>query len=228
MKSIFLAILFFFLLLPEGLASRQIEVEVTLAKNRLWTAKSEFLVEAPTDTVWDVVLDQIDQWSEFVPRILYSRIVTEDQAKKIKELENLKWESVVKIAQGEVGPLPQRIQRTRPNGWEYHKLLLMDLPWPINNRWALQKEIDRYDPAMHAYARRFILEKGNLVVAEGYWTARPHRQNPNWSVVYYENSYDPGFQVPESLFKPIVRRETRAVLEAVRQRAEDFTQREVR
>ncbi|MBI2082512.1 MAG: hypothetical protein HYT76_02990 [Deltaproteobacteria bacterium] len=200
--------------------SRSIRVEAELYRHRLWTAKSEFLVEAPPEKVWAVVLDQIDQWSEFVPRILFSRVVSPQKAELIVSSKTTSWKEVHKIVQGESLPLNERIQKSGQNEATYHKLLLMNLPWPIQNRWVLQKETDHFDPAKNAYNRRFVLEAGNLVVAEGYWRARPHPENPNWSLVYYENSYDPGFQVPELIFKPIVKKETRGVLEAVRKRAE--------
>lgn len=225
MKQISLAILFFFSLSPEVLASSQIDVEVTLAKNRLWTAKSEFIVYAPPKRVWAIVVEDIDHWKEYIPRILFSRLVSQATAAKIVKAQSSEWDKIYPLVLEEELPIQSRIHWANPHEWVFFKVLLMDLPWPVENRWVLQREQDRFDPATASYSRRFELVAGNLVVAEGYWRARPHPDRSDWSIVYYENSYDPGFQVPGFAFKPLVRKDTRKILEAVRKRAEGLPSR---
>ncbi len=165
---------------------------------------------------------KIDHWSEYVPRILVSRVVSPVTAEKILTLQSKNWEDVHLLVEGDRGPFHEKVLQGGVGESSFFKVLLMDLPWPVANRWVLQKEMDRVDSDKTHYSRRFVLEAGNLVVAEGYWRARQHPSNPAWSLVYYENSYDPGFQVPEFLFKPLVRSETRGILEAVRKRAESL------
>ena len=192
---------------------REIDVRVNYARNQTSAIEASYMIEASPQIAWAVIHDQ-EGMSEYVPRILYSRYISQKAAEQIIASKALSFEHVLEIVKED------------PNTKErLYVLQQFNFPWPLSNRWVLMKFAEESRPTKGIFSRSYQMVAGNLKTAEGGWHVQPDDDNPNYSRVLYRNLSDPGFQIPAFIGKPASRKTTREILEAVRNRAETMARR---
>ena len=202
--------------------SRDIYVVVDHYRNREMVATAEFYIQAMPESVWHVLYQDFDQWSTFMPDIIFNRVISQEKAELIVASHPRSFEEVLRLAGDEnLPPMERQVLQPQKSPVIFYGLSYLNLPWPVANRWTLVKETDQTDPSQSSYHRTYSLIAGDIVSAEGRWAAKPHPGDPEGSLVSYYYKADAGFEIPSFLLKPSARRATKKILEAVRARAEE-------
>ena len=194
---------------------RKIDVSVRPLRpgdHRAAITEATTTIEASPEVVTRALVDDLDAWSRFIPRLLSGRVISEAKVKEILKAGNLDYSGVLKIIGDE----------KVPHQATYYYLYYLNYPWPLGNKWIICREVDEINSARHTFHRNYRLVVGQLVKADGEWLVKPHPENPNWSIITYINIGDAGFQVPHFIGKLICLGQARNVLESVRKRAEAY------
>lgn len=180
--------------------------------------EAECYVNASTEAIWHVMLKELDQWEEFIPQTLFSQIISPARAEEIRTENPHSFKEVQQILGEEDLPLEKRLRRKSATETEFYRLVYLDFPWPLGNRWLLTREVE--SKSGKNYHRHFEMIAGSLVLTEGDWWVQSESEHPGWSHIKYRLVADGGIHVPHIFYKMGAPRVAKATLNAIRARAE--------
>ncbi|MBI2082763.1 MAG: hypothetical protein HYT76_04255 [Deltaproteobacteria bacterium] len=198
---------------------KKIDIEVSAIDNRVYVAEADFIVEAPYQDVWEVIID-IDHMDQFMKNFLYGRTVSEADAKVLLDWKDRSFQEIREFIDRDKSPVDKRLKKAV---WgqevENYVVEFFDLPWPIKNRWVIFKCWDR---AGDRVLTRKVEAVGGLMKGYGLWRVEPHPENPSWTVVHFGNTTILDFQVPKFIGKRVSRYASESASESVRDRVEQL------
>ncbi|MBI1909073.1 MAG: hypothetical protein HYS22_02760 [Deltaproteobacteria bacterium] len=202
------------LALPQG-RQKQLEDWKIITASRYheesggFEAKAEGLIPADPEQVWLLVTD-FNHWKDIFPHVMVSQEVSPPVLDQIRQ--TLK-----------TGPLPDevleawrsRLEKIKEGSWwvggaplggtpfwEGYLFEIYDFPWPVTNRWAVNRLVmDETGVMMRQYQLHWTMLIGTFKQSEGYFKIGPYGKNSRLTdfVVYMKN--DPGLRVPKTLLK---------------------------
>jgi hypothetical protein len=183
--------------------------------------ESECLIKASPEKIRTILLDELDQWEEFMPDTLYSQIISAAKAKRILSENPTSFKKVLELIQDEKLPWQVRVER-EGDKTIFYRLTYLDFPWPLGNRWLLTREEDRFNPRQGTFHRRFYKIAGDLVRSEGEWTVKPYNDDPSWTYIRYDLMADGGIHVPHIFYRVGAPKKVKGMFKAIRSRAEGY------
>lgn len=172
------------------------------------------VVDAPVEKVWQVITDA-NHFQEFMPKTVKSRLVGPDQLKIIQQ----KQPTTAAAMEALLGPTPPDQAFFRVPGQKYAGYFygLMDVPFPLGDRWYLVKVLwDETQAARQIYTSSWSFLLGNLRDYSGEWKVEPFGHQK--TRLTYRVVTDTGGFVPKFIVKQFTNTTLPQVITAVRQR----------
>ncbi len=172
------------------------------------------VINAPPEKVWQVITDA-NQFQEFMPITIKSRLVRPDELKIIQEKQPTTTADVEAL----LGPTPPDQAFFRVPGQKYTGSFygLMDVPFPLGDRWYLVTVLwNETQAARQIYTASWSFLTGNLRDYSGEWKVEPfgdHKTRLTYRVVT-----DTGGFVPKFIVKQFTDTTLPQVITAVRRR----------
>lgn len=154
--------------------------------------RAEGVIKASPEDVWENLI-RFNEYSKFMPRVMESFFISKEGVEVLKTAKTRNANKLRKIA------LKYKLENLRVPGkkWDALVFMVLDTPFPVENRWyvihALQ---DETQAAHHRYRRCWSLVVGNINSADGCWNIEP-AAHPQGALSRYEDSVNPGGSVPE-------------------------------
>ena len=153
------------------------------------------VVAASPEKVWQVVTD-VNNFQEFLPRMIRSRLLRPEELKKILAEEP----SNAYQAEAFLDPSPPDLAALRIPGQRYSGYFYghLKVPWPLQNRWYIVRvNWDESQAARHRYTCSWSLLAGNLRENSGEWLVEPFGDRQ--TRLTYRVAANPGGLVPKYL-----------------------------
>jgi hypothetical protein len=173
------------------------------------------VVGAPPEKVWEVVTDA-NNFQDFLPRMLRSRLVRQEEVNRILETGASSQAAVEAVLSSR--PPPELAQFRLP-GQQYSGYFygLVKVPWPLGNRWYLIKlKWDETKAARHIYLCSWSLVTGNLKENKGEWRVEPFGDHK--TLLTYRVVTDPGGFAPKFFLKKFTLQTLPRIIIGVRNR----------
>lgn len=154
--------------------------------------KAESVVKASPEAVWSYLI-RFNDYSKFMPRVIESLFISEDGIRAIQGAGTRNANKLRSVAR------KYKIEPSRKMGgkWEGYVFMVLDTPFPVENRWYVLKAVqDETRSREHIYRRCWNLVIGNIESAEGCWTLKPGEETSE-TLASYEDVVNPGGNVPE-------------------------------
>jgi hypothetical protein len=172
------------------------------------------VMAAPPEKVWQVIID-VNNYQQFLPRMIRSRLVRFQELEKIRKARPSKAsevEALLNLSPPEVAHI--RIPGKKYTGYFYGNI---EVPWPLVNRWYIVKvQVDESQAALHIYTCSWSFVIGSLRENRGKWIVAPFRDNQ--TLLTYRVVTDPGGFAPKSLVEKFTTETLPQVIAAVRRR----------
>jgi len=173
------------------------------------------VVEAPPPKVWGVVTDA-NNFRQFLPRMVNSRLVGFEELKKILQERPGTPAGVEAI----LGPEPPDLASFRIPGGKYTGYFYghVEVPWPLRDRWYVVRVLwDESAAARQVYTCSWSLVTGNLREYRGEWRVEPFGEGR--TRLTYRVVTDPGGLAPPFLVEEFSTKTLPQVIAGVRARA---------
>jgi ribosome-associated toxin RatA of RatAB toxin-antitoxin module len=172
------------------------------------------VVAASPEKVWQVVTDA-NNFQEFLPRMIRSRLVRFEELKRILQEQPSNAFEVEAILNSSPPDLAVfRIPGQKYVGYFYGHL---EVPWPLRDRWYIVRvQWDESQAGHHIYTCSWSLLAGNLREYSGEWKVEPFGNNQ--TQLTYRVVADPGGFVPKSLAEEFTYKTLPEVIAGVRRR----------
>jgi len=172
------------------------------------------VVDAPPEKVWQVVIDA-NNFEQFLPRMMRSKLVRSDELKTILQVRPQK----ASEAEALLGSSPPDIAQFRIPGGKYTGYFYghIEVPWPVGNRWYIVKvQWDETQAARHIYTCSWSFVIGSLRENKGEWKVEPFGDNR--TLLTYRVVTDPGGFAPKFLVDNFTKKTLPQVITGVRRR----------
>lgn len=210
----FLCLFLFPVMALAGFSKFHSEADEVVKKDKFWSAVSfksggttvmEFRVvyEFPVHEVFKVLADT-NNLKNYHSTYLASKTLTKDLFEKIKDLKPTSGEEAEKI----IGDnnISSFYSRKRGNDWTAYGFYNVNFPWPLANRWFIQKiKVDESEAGKGFYRYEYKMHLGNLNKLEGYWELLPVPGNPEWTEFRGKYESDVGIPVPRFAARKIAK-----------------------
>ena len=166
-------------------------------------AEARGVVAAPPEKVWQVITD-VNNYQQFLPGMLRSRLVRSQELEKIRKAKPLTASDVEAFFNTSPPEVEQfRIPGKKYTGYFYGNI---EVPFPLGNRWYIVKvKFDESKAAHHIYTCSWSFVIGRLLENKGKWIVAPFRDNQ--TLLTYRVVTDPGGFAPKSLVEKIYHQE---------------------
>ena len=218
MKKIILFFLFFILVSFSGFAEDKTDFEKfypealpTLEKHHFWsdvkTKQGSSGIHAamrawypyPAEKVFEVItnvnrfpLIHKNYKEAFTISLETFEEVSEKKPKTFKELSLILKDKKI----------PPFSERKKKEEWKSFVYLNMDFPWPISNRWMIQKiEVDESDARKDRYRYVYKMKLGTFKTLKGYWELLPIPGKSGWTEFRSIYEPNPGVSVPDFMVR---------------------------
>ncbi len=154
--------------------------------------KAEGVMQASPEEVWKHLI-RFNDYSKFMPRVLESFFISSSGVEALKSAPTRNASRIRALA------LPYRTNVKPVSGqkWEGDVFMVLDTPFPVENRWYVIHVIqDETKAAEKTYRRCWDLVTGNIDAAHGCWNLSPSAE-PAGTLARYEDSINPGGNVPD-------------------------------
>lgn len=187
------------------------EVQKELGKENFWadvnfesgstSTLTEFRVwfEYPAEKVFRVLIDT-NNFPQVHSNYEDAAILTQEAFDAIVKAKPTDVESLTPLIKGK--KIPSESGRKSGARWTRYEYVNFNFPWPLSNRWSVQKvEIDESGAAQDRYRYEYVMHVGNFKVLKGYWELVPVADKPG--VTEFRGSYisDPGIPLPKFVTK---------------------------
>lgn len=172
------------------------------------------VVAAPPAKVWEVVTDA-NNFREFLPRMINSRLVRFAELKKILQERPGSAAGVEAL----LGSDPPNLTSFRIPGRKYLGYFYghLEVPWPLRDRWYIVRvQWDETQAARQIYSCSWSLLLGNLREYRGEWRVEPF--GGNRTRLTYRVMTDPGGLVPKFVVEEFTTKTLPQVIAGVRRR----------
>ncbi|MDD5643585.1 MAG: SRPBCC family protein, partial [Syntrophales bacterium] len=172
------------------------------------------VVDAPPAQVWQVVTD-VNNYQEFLPRMLRSRLVQLEELRTVLEAQPGSAAAVEALLSSSPGELAAiRVPGGKYRGYFYGHL---EVPFPLRDRWYIVRVLwDESHAERQVYTCSWSLMEGNLREYYGDWKVEPfgaHR-----TLLTYRAATDPGGFAPRFLVEEFSTKTLPQVIAGVRKR----------
>lgn len=154
--------------------------------------KAEATLKASPESLWKQVV-RFNEYATFMPHVLESFFISEQGVQALRDAGTKNANKLRAVAR------PYKIDVPRKPGarWEGQVFMVLDTPFPVENRWYVIRTVqDETKAAQHIFERSWNLVVGNIDSAKGHWTFQPG-ENAGETFSRYEDQADPGGKVPE-------------------------------
>lgn len=179
---------------------------------------AEGIIHGTPEVTWDT-LYLSNEWPKFMPRNLATHYISAGGVEALRGTSARNLERLIATAR------QHKVDAARAIGgvWHGFMFIVMDLPFPIANRWyVIRVRHDETKSQQHQYERTWDLVFGNIDALEGGWQLEPGPQ-PCQTIARYQDTVDLGLKVPDLLTRMVAKlalQNTYRVLdEQVRKRA---------
>lgn len=210
MKKIFLILL----LLVPGLVQAKAfhpEADGDLEKKMFWAtsyfkpgtnvAVMNFRVwfQYPPEQVFQILIDT-NRLKHWLDNFNDSRALTKQLFKNIINGNPRSHKEVVQII-GD-NKISSRYNRQKGRNWTDYVYFQFNLPWPLTDRWAVQKvKVDETNFNKGNYRYDYKMHVGNFKKLEGYWELIPAPGHPGWTEFRGRYESNPGIPVPKFIMR---------------------------
>lgn len=172
------------------------------------------VVDASPARVWEVVTDA-NNFQEFLPRMVRSRLVRFEELRRILEERPGSAAAAEALLSAEPPELAIfRIPARKYLGYFYGHL---EVPWPLRDRWYIVRvQWDETQGERGIYNCSWSLVAGNLREYYGEWLVKPY--GANRTLLTYRAATDPGGLAPKFLVEEFSTRTLPQVIAGVRSR----------
>jgi ribosome-associated toxin RatA of RatAB toxin-antitoxin module len=172
------------------------------------------VVKAPPEKVWQGVTDA-NNFQEFLPRIIRSRLVRFEELKRIlQERPSNAFELEAILSSSPLDLALFRIPGQKYAGYFYGHF---QFTWPLKDRWYIVKvKWDETQAYRQIYTCSWSLLMGNMREYRGEWKVEPFGDNR--TQLTYQAVTDPGGFVPKSLIKDFTNKTLPEIIAGVRRR----------
>jgi len=154
--------------------------------------KAEGVMQASPENVWKQVI-RFNDYDQFMPRVLESFFISEDGLPALQNAGTKNANKLRSVAKKYKVSVP----RKEGGKWEGLLFMVLDTPFPVENRWyVIRTTQDETKAARHIYKRCWELVAGNIESATGCWAFEPG-STPDETMSRYEDHADPGGKVPQ-------------------------------
>lgn len=187
------------------------EVKEELEKENFWadinfesgstSTVTEFRVwfEHPAEKVFRVLIDT-NNFPQVHNNYEDAAILTKDAFDALVKAKPANIEALAPLIKDE--KIPSESGRESGGKWTRYEYVNFNFPWPLSNRWSVQKaEIDESGAATNQYRYEYVMYVGNFEVLKGYWELVPVADKPG--ITEFRGSYisDPGIPLPKFITK---------------------------
>ncbi len=157
--------------------------------------RAEGVIKASPESVWENLI-RFNEYSKFMPRVMESFFISREGVEVLKTAKTHNANKLRKVA---VKYKLENLRDLRVPGkkWDALVFMVLDTPFPVENRWyVIHAMQDETQAAHHRYRRCWNLVVGNIRSADGCWSIEP-AAHPEEALSRYEDSVNPGGSVPE-------------------------------
>jgi len=203
------------------------EVNSTLERDLIWISSSskpgsnvyllEFRVwfKHPASKVFDTLTDTMS-FTTKMTSYKDARTLTKKLYKKILDANPNKPEQIVKLI-GD-NKISSHHNRQRDSHWNDYTYLHFNFPWPLTDRWAVQKiDIDETNAHKKEYKYKYETKLSNFKTLTGEWELVPIPDHPDW--IEFRGTYEsnPSVPVPKFITKKAMKVSFKKEMETNRQ-----------
>ena len=181
-------------------------IKLESAERNLVSGRAVGVVDAPVDTVWEVLSDY-NNYQNFLPRLDVTYMVDKDVMGEFSI--NEVW------TRSEFESLLSRYRTDRIQGERLYFYNVLDIPFPMADLWFLL-DIKR-NPRMHSFSWKLVY--GNMQRNEGSWELKPCGRDNSKTLASYTTTSDPGVYVPQFLESFALRSTLPNTIKGLRKRA---------
>lgn len=149
-------------------------------------------IQGQPDDVWEQMI-RFNHYASFMPRVIDSFFITQEGITVIQNAGTRNASRLRSLAQ------PFKVEGNRKKGglWSGFVFMVIDTPFPVENRWyVLKVEQDETKAASHTFKRCWSLVDGNIEAAQGCWQVQPDTKEGQ-SLLTYQDHVNPGKKIPE-------------------------------
>ena len=178
--------------------------------------KMEGLIEAPSDLIWRLYIQEND-WKRYgLPSLLDSRAVSEEITHSLRDSKKVE-DFYSALGNSVFDPTKERRLDGR---WTNDMFQYYYVPWPLANRWFIvEMHFDETESARGIYRAEWTKAAGNVQANNGTILFEPFPGDPKKTRMLYTVEADPGSSVPRFLVRWAVRKTMPAAILAIRKEA---------
>lgn len=201
------------------------EAYETLEKGKVWVKvflkrhqyKARTVTRAwypfPANDVW-MALTDTNNYKSVYSDYSDSRTLDKNQFDLVVEKKPTNIKGFYELIGGQ--EFPSHYRRRAGRVWVSYIFQRFDLPWPLNDRWAVSKiKNDESKARRGKYRYEYESPVGNFKTLKGYWELVPVPGKPGWTEFRGEYESDPGIQYPQFLAKKIFKSSMRRSVKAI-------------
>ena len=156
---------------------------------------AEGVLKASPDAIWNQLI-RINDYVQFMPRVIDSFFISEEGVDFLRSPPTRNGNKLCHLA------AKYKVQSPRKKGsiWEAPVFMVLDAPFPVENRWyVIRVTHDESKAKEHIYRRSWKLEEGvgNIDYAQGFWEFKPWQESLGSTLAHYEDQVDAGGSVPK-------------------------------
>lgn len=155
--------------------------------------------EYPAEKVFHVLIDT-NSFPEVHGNYEDAAVLPKDAFDAVVKAKPADVEALAPLIKGKT--IPSESGRKAGAKWTRYEYVNFNFPWPLSNRWSVQKvEIDESQASQGRYRYDYLMYVGNFEVLKGYWELVPVADKPGWTE--FRGSYvsDPGIPLPKFVTK---------------------------
>lgn len=157
----------------------------------------------PPEKVFQVITDT-NHFSKIHKSYLDSYTLTETVFEEIVAANPQSADEVLKLIKDK--KMDSFAHRNQNQNWKTYIYVNFDFPWPITNRWALQKiSVDESNAPKGEYKYSYKMKVGNFKYLKGYWELLPIPDKPGWTEFRGQYESDANMALPPFVVKKALR-----------------------
>lgn len=163
-----------------------------LQENKPSLVRAEGVIKAPPEAVWNYLI-RFNEYANFMPRVSESFFISQAGVEALRQAGTQNANKIKMIAKKYKAEMPRKAGQS----WEGLVFMVLNLPFPVENRWYVLKAVqDETRAGEHIYKRCWSLVIGNIDGAKGCWTLEPANGGSE-TLGRYEDQVDPGGKLPD-------------------------------
>lgn len=183
--------------------------EVVFKGQNTGVTQFRVIYEAPANMVFEQLINT-NTLQKYHKSYADSRCLSETNFNTIIQQKPDNYTKLIELIQD--AHIPDLQNRKQGGNWTDYWYLRFNLPWPLSDKWVVQKvKVDESNAHKNEYRVEYKMEHGNLALLKGWWEVVEVPGHPDWTEFRGETESDPGVPMPNflarSTFKSSLRKE---------------------